>query len=75
MKPFDLVTGAARLDNAMQVLQAVRMEVLAHWTDQNAQAFDEAYIEPLEGKVKRVLEAANHLSEILSSAQRDCEPR
>lgn len=75
MKPFDLISGAARLDNALQVLQAVRQEVLSHWTDQNCQRFDETYLEPLESKVKQVLEAASHLSEALSSAQRDCEPR
>ena len=75
MKPFDMVTGAARLENALQVLQSVRAEVMSQWMDQNSQSFDEAYLEPLEAKVKQVLEAANHLSEVLSTAQRDCEPR
>jgi hypothetical protein len=75
VKPFDLITGAARLDNALQVLQAVRLDVMEHWTDQNAQSFDETYLEPLESKVKQLLVVVNHLSEVLSSAHRDCEPR
>ena len=75
MKSFDLTSGAARLENAMRVLQAVRLEVMSHWTDKNSQSFDETYLEPLENKVKRVLEVAGHMSEVLSTAQRDCEPR
>ena len=75
MRPFDLTSGAARLENAMRVLQAARMDVMSHWTDQNSQNFDETYLEPLESRVKRVLEMANHLSEVLSTSQRECEPR
>ena len=75
MRPFDLTSGAARLNNALRVLQSARMEVMSHWTDKNSQSFDETYLEPLEARVKRVLEVADHLSEVLATAQHECEPR
>lgn len=75
MRAFDLTTAAARLDMAIQALAAAKTEVQELWNDQAIANMREEYLDPLEPKVRRALEAIRNLSQVLSAAQRDCETR
>jgi hypothetical protein len=43
------------------------------WTDQNADAFESRYIQPIEGQVRRATEAMERLAEVAAAARRACE--
>lgn len=43
------------------------------WTDQNADAFERRYIQPVEGQVRRASEAMERLADTAASARRACE--
>ncbi len=43
------------------------------WTDQNAEAFEARYIQPVDGQVRRATEAMERLAEIAAAARRACE--
>ena len=43
------------------------------WTDQNAQAFEQRYIAPIERHVHRATEAMDRLAEVADAARRACE--
>lgn len=43
------------------------------WTDQNAEAFAQRYIAPIDGHVRRAAEAMDRLSEVAAAARRACE--
>lgn len=75
MRAFDLTTASARLDMAIQALAMARNEVQEIWNDQALAQFREEYLDPVDPKVRRALEAIRNLSQVLSAAQRDCEPR
>ena len=53
MREFDLLTGAAQLESAMEVLQAVAAESASVWNDTARRAFDEEFINPMEPRVGR----------------------
>ncbi|MBK7405179.1 MAG: hypothetical protein IPJ41_11245 [Phycisphaerales bacterium] len=43
------------------------------WTDQNAEAFEHRYIDPVDAHVRRASEAMERLAEIAAAARRACE--
>lgn len=43
------------------------------WTDQNAQAFHDRYIAPVDGHTRRAGEAMERLAEVAAAARRACE--
>ncbi len=43
------------------------------WTDQNAEAFEKRYIQPLEGQIRHASEAMERLAETAAAARRACE--
>jgi hypothetical protein len=43
------------------------------WTDQNADAFERRYIQPVEGQVRRASEAMEQLADVAAAARRACE--
>ncbi len=43
------------------------------WTDQNAEAFEKRYIQPLDSQVRHASEAMERLAEIAAAARRACE--
>ena len=43
------------------------------WTDQNAEAFENRYIAPVEGHIRRAAEAMDRLAEAAEAARRACE--
>jgi len=72
MKPWDFNTGAANLEDAMKTLQAIRSETATVWDDETHRKFEEAYLLPLEPKVRRLLDAIHRMAEVAARAERDC---
>jgi hypothetical protein len=72
MRNWDLTSGTAKLGLAMESLIAANNEVEQYWNDEAHAKFQELYIEPLEPKVRNVLDAIRRLSEVLATAERQC---
>jgi hypothetical protein len=73
MKNCDLTAGAARLDQALRVLQKTRNELADIWDDENFRNVQENYLMPFEVRVKRALEGIKQMAQVLEKAQRDCD--
>jgi len=43
------------------------------WTDQNAEAFEKQYIQPIESHIRHASEAMERLAEVAAAARRACE--
>jgi len=72
MRTWDLTSGAAKLELAMQSLQAAGAEAQQYWSDEAHRKFQEIYLAPLEPKVHGVLDAIHRLVEVLANAERQC---
>ena len=72
VRHWDLSGCAARLELAVEDLKAARAESSRYWHDSTSKKFDEAYLLPLDPKIRRTLDAIHRLSEILSQARREC---
>ena len=72
MKTWDFNTGISVLEDALKTLQAIRLETGALWRDETSRKFQEAYLDPLEPKVRRVVDAVHGLAEVMQKAERDC---
>jgi hypothetical protein len=44
-----------------------------NWTDQNAEAFEKRYIQPIESQVRQACESMARLAEAAATARRACE--
>lgn len=73
MSQFDLLTPAVRLDMAMQALQAANSEVKLYWNDRMNWQIQQEFLDPLEPRVKRALDALRSLAEVVNAAHRQCE--
>ena len=74
MRGWDLTTGSAKLDLALEALQQAGAAVSEHWDDATYRSFQEEYLLPLEPVVKRTLDAIKRLAEELRKAERECSP-
>jgi hypothetical protein len=72
MRNWDLNTGASKLELSMQSLFAANAEVQQYWSDEAQRKFYEAYVGPLEPKVRGLLDSIHRLAEVLSNAERQC---
>jgi len=72
MRPWDLATGAARLEEAMKDLKNAHLQIAEQWNDKTHHEFQEAYLDPLEPLVRRTLEAIHRMAEVLAKAEHDC---
>jgi hypothetical protein len=72
MKSWDFTSGAAKLELAMKSLQIADAELIQYWDDAAHRKFQEAYLEPLEPKVRNMLEAIHQLTEVFQIAERQC---
>ncbi len=73
MRTWDLTTGVAKLRDAGKTLRAAQDEATAQWDDQTSREFQWRQLDPIEPRVRRVLDAAGRLSELLERARRECE--
>ena len=62
-------TGVTTL--AMQSLKKARIEAIEDWNDQSSRDFEETYLEPLEPKLRRAMDAIGRLDTLLTKAERD----
>jgi hypothetical protein len=75
MRNWDLTGGAARLSMAMKNLHKAVDQTSEHWDDVARQRFDRTYLEPLEPKMREVLEAVKRLEQVLLEADHACGTR
>ena len=73
MRRWDLHSGASKLDLAFESLKLADAEAAHHWDDKARCEFQEKYLEPLEPRLKRAVEAARRLAEVLDRAYRECD--
>jgi hypothetical protein len=72
MKNWDLTSGGAKLELAMQSLQLAATEAQHYWSDEAQRKFQEIYITPLEPNVRNVLDAIHRLAEVITNAEQQC---
>jgi len=68
MKAWDMSGGAARLEDACEVLRRAWHEASEHWDDQTARTFHATHLDPLEPRVRRALDAVRRIDELFSRA-------
>lgn len=73
MRRWDLHSGASKLDLAFESLRLADAEATHHWDDNTHREFQEKYLEPLQPRLKKAVEAIQHLAEVLAKAQRECD--
>ena len=72
MKSWDFASGAAKLELAMKSIQIADADVVQYWDDAAHEKFQETYLEPLEPKIRNMLEAIHRISEVFAIAERQC---
>jgi hypothetical protein len=75
MRTWDLNSGAAKLEMALEALQEAAAASMDEWSDDSNRMFQEKYILPIEPRVRRAMEAFRALAEVLGRAQRACGSR
>ncbi len=73
MRRWDLHSGASKLDLAFESLRLADAEATNHWDDITHHEFKEKYLETLEPRLKRAVEAVQRLAEVVARAQRECD--
>lgn len=74
MKTGDLSGGLGQLRDSLELLQQAWAETREEWRDDNSQHFEEEYLRTLAVEVTRSYAAIQRLSDVLKTAERDCEP-
>ncbi len=72
MRLWDLTGGTAKLELALKTLQVRSAEISEAWSDEANERFRETYLEPIEPRLKTMIEAIHRLAEVLNTAQRQC---
>jgi hypothetical protein len=72
MRLWDLTSGTAKMELAMHTLRVTSGELSRLWSDDANRKFQETYLDPLEPKVRNLLDSIHRLSEALDNAQRQC---
>ena len=72
MRAWDLTAGTAKLELALKTLQAKTAEIGESWTDEAYARFLETYLEPIQPRMKTMIDAIHRLSEVLDAADRQC---
>ena len=72
MKNADLSASAAKLELALKTLRTTFAAVDPQWTDAARRDFQATYLEPMEPKVKNMLQAITRLAGELAGAERHC---
>ncbi len=75
MRLGDLNNAGAKLELAKDTLQKKRAFVDSQWEDDASRHFDGTFLRPLDGHMRRALEAIHHLAEILRRADGECGDR
>ena len=73
MKRWDLLSPSARLELACHLLVETWLDVNEQWDDNTAQAFHKQYLDPLQPRAKRAIDAIKRLNEVFATAERALE--
>ena len=73
MRIADLNSGAAKLLDAADTLNANWNETKDFWRDDNARNLEEVHLRPMGEEIVAALTAIHRLAEVLNQAQRECE--
>ena len=72
MRLCDLPAGAAKLELALKTFRNKAAEIGDAWNDDAYQRFLETYMDPIEPRLKTMVDAIHRLSEVLNAAERQC---
>ena len=72
MRLWDLTSGAAKLELALKTLQTKTADIGDDWSDEAYTRFLETHLEPIEPRMKTMIDAIHRLSEVLNTAERQC---
>jgi hypothetical protein len=64
--------GAAKLELALTTLQTKVANIGEAWSDEPYTRFVESYLEPIEPRMKTMIDAIHRLAEVLSTSEREC---
>ena len=73
MKKWDLISPNARLELANRVLMETWRDVQGHWDDSTSAKFHKQYLDSLQPRAKRAMEAIKRLNEVFAAAERALE--
>jgi hypothetical protein len=68
-----LQESRGKLSRSLQDLTALWVSTRVHWSDANAEAFEEKYLKPLEMDVRVAASAMDEMASLLTKIRRDCE--
>jgi len=72
MRLWDLTAGTAKLEFALKTLQTKTADIGEAWSDEAYARFLETYLEPVEPRMRTMIDAIHRLSDVLSTAERQC---
>lgn len=72
MKLWDLSAGAGKLELAIKALHTTSNEIAKSWDDATYRRYVETHVTPVEAHIRTTLDALHRLSEVLSTAERQC---
>ena len=73
MPTTNLSTGAVKIREALEKLEAAWAETSLHWDDSSSHNFEEEHLQPIGPKVRSALNAINRLRDVTMRVRRDCE--
>lgn len=73
MSKANLTTGAARIHEAVDLLQQSWEDTQDFWADQNSAQFEKEHLNPLLTEVSAAMVAINHLSDVIHQIYRACD--
>lgn len=74
MRNADLISGGAKLRNALKLLLTRWEQTKLEWHDGVSRQFEETYIQLLEPEIRGELDRLANLAQVLSEAEHDCSP-
>jgi hypothetical protein len=72
MKRFDLHTGAAKLQSALETLQREWQQATDEWRDDVSRKFAENHLDPLGPTIKIAIDAIRRMEAVVARAEREC---
>lgn len=73
MRQWDLDTSGAQLRDALDELQIAWGHTTESWNDSVSEAYCKKHLELLGPAVKKTLEAAAHMQQLLDQIHRECD--
>jgi hypothetical protein len=68
-----LQESRGKVSRSIQDLMALWASTRVHWSDANAQAFEDKYLKPLEMDIRVAASAMDEMASLLMKIKRDCE--